>query len=147
MASNYKQQTAQAFAPDHLEHYGVLGMKWGVHRGRVDEAYTKGSNKLRKLDKKVLKRRVKQSKKEAKADRAMANATSNSKYKKAIKAEIKARQAKIKADKAYSKAKKWYNKMTKVFESQKLGDVSQADIDLGKSYAQMIFEERRQGHS
>ena len=38
-----------------LMHYGVLGMKWGVHRGRAAQAYTKAVAKRQKLEKKVVK--------------------------------------------------------------------------------------------
>ena len=30
---------------DELMHYGVLGMKWGVHRGHTSKAYGKASKK------------------------------------------------------------------------------------------------------
>lgn len=36
-----------------LMHYGVLGMKWGVHRGRVAQSYGKAVAKRNKLDKRV----------------------------------------------------------------------------------------------
>lgn len=36
-----------------LMHYGVLGMKWGVRRGRSDKVYVKAQKKMAKLDRKV----------------------------------------------------------------------------------------------
>lgn len=38
-----------------LKHYGVIGMKWGVHRGNVSSAYGKATAKRKKLDDRVVK--------------------------------------------------------------------------------------------
>lgn len=128
-----------------LYHYGVLGMKWGVRKD-PDRAYTKASNKLRKLDTNLIKKRGKQAKKQSVADKKMAKATTNRKYQKAIKAEVKARKAKISADAAARRAVKWYNEMKSVFADTPLKSVSQEDLDLGEKYAQMIFEQIREGN-
>lgn len=40
---------------DELMHYGVLGMKWGVHKGNVAQAYGKAMTKRKKLENKVSK--------------------------------------------------------------------------------------------
>lgn len=37
-----------------LMHYGVLGMKWGVHRGNVSTAYGKATAKRKKLENRVV---------------------------------------------------------------------------------------------
>ena len=42
-----------------LMHYGVLGMKWGVHRGKKDRVLEKAQKKMTKLDSKSQKRLAK----------------------------------------------------------------------------------------
>lgn len=48
--------------PNELQHYGVLGMKWGVHRGRTEQAYEKVVSKKNKLMTKSEKHRLKSNK-------------------------------------------------------------------------------------
>jgi hypothetical protein len=43
---------------DHLEHYGVKGMKWGVRKGRVSGGKEKLESKARKLSDSELKAAV-----------------------------------------------------------------------------------------
>ena len=58
---------------DELMHYGVMGMKWGVHRGQSAKAYAKASNKLNKMSGKINKYQAKATKKMYKADKKMYN--------------------------------------------------------------------------
>lgn len=111
---------------DELAHYGVLGMKWGVHRGRVNTAYAKAISKQRKLNDRVLKT----SAKERKAD-MRANSGKALKYKKLqtnadkfqrkadkkkyglIPNQKKATKLQVKADRAQFKANKYKDKVSK----------------------------------
>lgn len=38
-----------------LMHYGVIGMKWGVHKGNVAQAYDRATEKRKKLENRVVK--------------------------------------------------------------------------------------------
>lgn len=73
-----------------LEHYGVLGMKWGV-RHDVAKAYSKAIAKKTRLENKVVKTRNKYLKKSAKANSGVS---------------IKYQKKKAKADKLQFKADK-----------------------------------------
>ena len=74
-----------------LMHYGVIGMKWGVRRGNVSQAYGKASAKRRRLD-----NRVQQAKKAYDKATIKANTGAAAKYK---KLQIKADAMQAKADK------------------------------------------------
>lgn len=102
-----------------LMHYGVLGMKWGVHRGRVAQSYGKAVAKRNKLDKRVEVAKAKANtgvsakykKLQATADKYQRKADKK-KYgfipnqKKAAKLQVKADRARFKANKYKDKSER-----------------------------------------
>ena len=114
-----------------LYHYGVLGMKWGIHRGRTEQAYAKASRKLDKLDKKVNKAENKALKTRAKADAKMGSLFYPEK--KARKAEFKAERKAAKVTKRIRRAQRWYKSMEKNFANTDI-KISQEQIAMGQRY-------------
>lgn len=127
-----------------LKHYGVLGMKWGIRKD-PDRAYEKASQKLRKLDTKLIFKKTKADLDYEKSTKAFARATNRKRMKKANKLTMKSNKSALKSEKARKKAIDWYKKMEKTFEGIELKNVSEEDVKLGKSYVQMIFQDNRTG--
>lgn len=111
---------------DELMHYGVLGMKWGLHKGNVAQAYTKATIKRKKLDDRVVKAKKaydratikvntgashKYQKLQAKADKLQAKADKK-KYGFFTNAN-KAAKLQVKADRQQYKANKYKGKYEK----------------------------------
>ena len=118
-----------------LHHYGVLGMKWGVRRGRSGRAYEKASKKLRKLDAKVDKSLEKARVKRTAADRKMDSMFSTTKG--IAKAERKAQKAMRKAVVKANKGRKWVKAMEKTFDNTDVS-LSKEQINLGKKYIELL---------
>lgn len=108
-----------------LEHYGVIGMKWGVRKD-PERAYERASKKLKKLDTQLTSRRTRQSRleyrfnrKSNKLSRKVARARTEKsqikafrKYKRTIRPlENKTYRAAARADKTLRKAEKWADAM------------------------------------
>lgn len=147
-----------------LMHYDVLGMKWGVHRGRVAQSYGKAVAKRNKLDKRVEVAKAKAQKATVKANTGVSakykklQATADKyqrkadkkKYgfipnqKKAAKLQVKADRAQFKANKykdkserrdmKAGKAQKWVKQMDKTFKGKNISQISKKHKDSGKNY-------------
>lgn len=118
-----------------LYHYGVLGMKWGVRRGRVTKAYGKASKKLDKLD-----RRVDKSLENARAARSKADKKMESRFtrqKTVDKAEQKARAAMRDAVIKANKARKWLQAMERTFEGTS-ASLSKEQVAMGRKYTETL---------
>lgn len=116
-----------------LYHYGVVGMKWGVRRGRTARSYEKASKKLSKLTNKADKAQVKADKKLAVAQRAAYGWSRKS----AQKTKWKAGRQQYKADKRKKKALKWINQMEKTFKNTTV-KLSKNQVDVGKRYMEQL---------
>lgn len=109
-----------------LQHYGVLGMKWGVRRN-ASKAFAKASRKADKLDAKAKKTALKAAKLDAK----------NLKRYKVDRVE-EAVKLRYKAAKLEKKGQKWAKKMEKTFAEVNINDVSKEHRDKGRKYVYML---------
>lgn len=127
------------YSDSYLEHYGVMGMRWGVRRGRADQALGKTVKQLGRWEKKSARAQSRVSaKKNKKAERlnrkaAKLNYKAMKKDKKVLKYKKKAAKslfkpkastsrrmfrAEVKAQKMKNKAIKLQNKSSKIKNSQ-----------------------------
>lgn len=143
-----------------LQHYGVLGMKWGV-RKNPDKAANKSIKKLRKyeaesdkLRDKAAKTRIKSAKAEMKREKLVikgqtaltvrgavrANRKAKKMERKRLKSNIRAVKYDRKALKKTAAGKKWVGKMNKYLSNQTYSNVSKEDIVYARQWAVSVFD-------
>ena len=110
-----------------LRHYGVVGMKWGVRRNPT-KAYERASKKMKKLQDKADKAKIKYGKKSG------VHLTDFG-----VAAERKARKQAARED---ANAIKWKRAMDKEFSTKKLSSLEQKYISKGESYMQKHSNEK-----
>lgn len=128
-----------------LEHYGVLGMKWGV-RHNPKKAVEKANKKLKKLHDQTKKSEMEADKKVKNAFTRQVKADSARLFKayKKAKASVASSDAstalaKVQANKL--KAKDWVKKMDKVFTKANIKNTDKDAINIAKKYADMTLED------
>lgn len=125
-----------------LEHYGRLGMKWGMHIFGVDKAYRTSMNKVEKADKKSILKRERSEKHKTKGDWRISKSQlvgSESKRQKLLrKANRQYRRAHRSMRSSVHnqrKARKIVSAMNKEFANVSISSFTSEDVALGKKYS------------
>ena len=110
---------------DELMHYGVLGMHWGVRRGRTDQTIAKAQKKMTKLDAK----HTKAVNKRANTKRPLIRTDFS---------DAKFRRRDRNVTYTTAAARKWLKKVDKVLGTKTMNEMKNAD---GTNAARRYFED------
>lgn len=118
-----------------LKHYGVIGMKWGVRRGKTAKAYEKASKKLQKLSKKADKQLERAYNQRERAYQKADSFFSTERGRR--KALSRANKAMRDATRSANKARRWVRSMEKTFANTDV-KLTQEQTELGRKYLEIM---------
>lgn len=110
-----------------IQHYGVLGMKWGVRRN-PSKAYSKAIKKKEKIDAKVAQVNYKSAKYKMKASKKRAKSKSPLRNSKADQMDYKASKLSYESAKLQKKGLKWVKAMDKTFRDYDVKKLSSSEM-------------------
>lgn len=127
-----------------LEHYGVLGMKWGVRKD-PDRAYEKAGQKLSKIDRKANTFSIKGAAREQVAAKKQRRASGallfpKTKAKAASRATRRALKTYQRSQEQQIKAYRWNEQMKKAFKDVKVSNLNPKYVSLGEKYSKMTLD-------
>lgn len=121
--------------PDELMHYGVPGMKWGIHRNRASSKFARTAKKIDRIKKRADKAREKSDALLKKSKKFYLTDIGYSIHKnQAWKA---AKQSK-KSDRLMKRANRYIKNMEKTFSNVSVSDISKEHQNTGKNYVYML---------
>lgn len=138
---NLKHDDFIDLSEEDLNHYGVLGMKWGIHKD-PQRAYERANKKLAALDEKATKAGAKAARKETRSLRRQQRADTawlfpKTKAKLADWAIGRSEKHRQKYVKKMSRAVSWYKEMENAFRDTKIENLNQDYVALGEKYSKI----------
>ena len=131
---NYYIYDGELYSQEELQHYGVIGMKWGIRKGNYSETYKKATKKAAKLEKRTARLKAKS----ARATRKMLSPLNLIVPGLKFFRGFNAIRLAAKATGVEARGRSWTRKMEKNFANVKISDIDKEVLDAGRKYMYML---------